>query len=181
MNQRASLSVVAFLLAAPSAVLAAQALHTVGGSSVKFEAAGPAGLKINGETSGVQTVERDGKFRITAPTTAFHTGIGLRDKHLRDYLESDKHGEAVLVVDRAKVTLPGTGKVEGVVAASLTLHGVTRPTNVTYTVQRSGAGYQVEGHFDVNILDYQIKKPCYLGVCVGDVVKVDATFAVQAD
>ncbi len=42
-------------------------------SAVKFEAAGPAGLKINGESSGVKATEADGKIKLTAPTTEFHT------------------------------------------------------------------------------------------------------------
>jgi polyisoprenoid-binding protein YceI len=162
-------------------VSAAAALHTVGTSSVKFEAVGPAGLKINGESAGVKTVDEAGKVKITAPTTGFHTGIGLRDKHLREYLESEKHSEAVLVVDRSKITLPASGKADGTVMGTLTLHGVTKPAKVTYHIVRDASDYRVEGETEVNILDYQIKKPCYLGVCVGDVVKIRADFTVQGE
>jgi polyisoprenoid-binding protein YceI len=181
MKMRRSLVLGAGLLALPLAVSAAATLHTVGESTVKFEAVGPAGLKINGESSGVKTVEDAGKVKITAPTTGFHTGIGLRDKHLRDYLESEKQPEAVLVVERSKITLPASGKADGSVVAALTLHGVTKPAKVAYHIARGASDYRVEGEFEVNILDYQIKKPCYLGVCVGDVVKVSAAFNVQGE
>ena len=162
-------------------VSASAALHTVGDSSVKFEAAGPAGMKINGTAAGVKTVEEGGKVKITAPTTDFHTGIGLRDKHLKEYLESEKQPEASLVVERSKITLPNSGKADGSVMGTLTLHGVTKPAKVSYHITRGASDYRVEGEIELNILDYQIKKPCYLGVCVGDVVKVSAEFNVQGD
>src|SRR6476660_868997 len=64
---------------------AAASLAAVGETSVKFEAIGPAGLKINGTSGGMKVTEQDGKVKITAPTSTFQTGIGLRDRHLRDY------------------------------------------------------------------------------------------------
>jgi polyisoprenoid-binding protein YceI len=171
----------AALASLPHVVGASAALHTVGESTVTFEAVGPAGLKINGASSGVRTVEEAGKVKITAPTTSFHTGIGLRDKHLRQYLESEKHTEAILVVDRSKITLPSSGKADGSVTGALTLHGVTQPAKVSYHITRGATDYRVEGDIEVNILEYQIKKPCYLGVCVGEVVKVRAEFTVQGE
>jgi polyisoprenoid-binding protein YceI len=181
MKNRGVLVLSIALAALPHALIASAPLHNVGDSSVKFEAIGPAGLKINGISSGLRTMEQDGKVTITAPTTDFHTGIGLRDKHLRDHLESDKHAKATLVVDRSKITLPGSGKAEGVLTGALTLHGVTKPAKVSYRIVRNGADYRVEGDVELNILDYQIKKPCYLGVCVADVVKVTAEFTVQGE
>src|SRR5262245_1539807 len=89
-----------------SGVSASAGLTSSGESNVKFEAQGPAGMKINGVSSGVRATEGDGKVKIVAPTTEFHTGIGLRDKHLKDYLESEKHPQATLVVDRSKIALP---------------------------------------------------------------------------
>lgn len=164
-----------------SVTSAAGSVTTVGDSTVKFEAVGPAGLKINGTGVGLKAVEADGKITLTAPTTELHTGIGLRDRHLREYLEVDKHSTAALVVERGKITLPPSGKADGTVPAFFTLHGVTKPIKVAYTITRGGADYHVEGTFDVNILEHGIKKPCYLGVCVRDVVKVAADFKVKSD
>jgi polyisoprenoid-binding protein YceI len=179
MKLRAVLGLATVALGVPHSVSATAELRAVGDSAVKFEAVGPAGLKINGVSSGVRTVEAEGKVKITAPTAAFQTGIGLRDKHLREYLETEKYGEATLVVERSKIDLPSSGTADGSVGGALTLHGVTRPTRVRYHITRTASDYRVVGDFEVNILDYQIKKPCYLGVCVGDVVKVAAEFTVQ--
>src|ERR1041384_2804930 len=160
---------------------ASAALSSTGESTLKFEADGPAGMKIPGTSGGVRATEADGKIKIVAPTTGFHTGIGLRDKHLREYLESEKHPEATLVLDRTKITLPAGAPAAGTTTADLTLHGVTHSAVVTYRIAKSGADYQVHGSVALRIGDFKIKKPCYLGVCVGDDVKVLADFVVRGD
>lgn len=172
-------SLASLLLAGATSAIAS--VSTVGASTVTFEAVGPAGLKINGSGGGLEAVEAADEITLSAPTTELHTGIGLRDRHLRDYLEVDKHREAVLVVARSKIAFPPSGKAAGSVPAVFTLHGVAKPVTVAYTLTRSGSGYRVEGTFDVNILDHGIKKPCYLGVCVKDIVKVAASFEIKAD
>ncbi len=169
------------LLALGTASLArAAGFGPVPESKVTFEAVGPAGLKINGATSGIRAVESDGKVTLTVPTGGFETGIGLRDKHLREYLEVEKHPSAQLVVDESKISLPdGAAPATGKIVAPLTLHGATNPTAIAYKIRRDGSAYSVEGEFEVNIQDFKIKKPCYLGVCVADRVKVAAKFTIQ--
>ncbi|HVU03635.1 MAG TPA: YceI family protein [Polyangiaceae bacterium] len=157
---------------------AAAALSVAGASSVHFQAVGPAGLKIDGSGAGVKATEADGKVTFTASTAELKTGIGLRDRHLREHIDAEKFPEAKLVVDRSKVSLPASGSAEGAIVTPLTFHGVTKPTKVSYKITKTGAGYHVEGSFDLNIIDHGVKKPCYLGVCVEDVVKVSAEFDV---
>ena len=171
-----ALSGLAFVLVA-SAVYAATS-PVVQQSAVKFEAAGPAGLKINGESSGVKASEADGKIKLTAPTTEFHTGIGLRDKHLREAIEGDKYPAATLLVEKSAIKLPESGAASGNASGALTLHGVTKTAPFKYTITKKGDSYQVHAEFSVTLQDYEIKKPCYLGVCVGDVVKVEADLTV---
>src|SRR5262245_57585107 len=168
------------LISASGLVFAGAGAPVVQSSTVKFEAVGPAGLKINGESGGLRASEADGKVKLTAPMTEFHTGIGLRDKHLRNALEADKHKDAVLVIDRSSIKLPQGGATSsGNASGDLTLHGVTKPAKFSYTITKSGDGYKVHADFQVNIIDYQIKKPCYLGVCVEDVVKVAADVTIN--
>src|SRR5262245_13747357 len=163
-----------------AAVTAGSAVSAVGESALKFEATGPAGLKINGESSGIRAAEADGKWRFTAPTTQFHTGIGLRDKHLREAIDSEKHPDTTLVVDKSAIKLPdGAAPTSGKATGSLTLHGVTRPTSFAYTITKKGDAYQVHGDLSVNIVEHSIKKPCYLGVCVNEVIKVTADLTVR--
>ena len=147
-------------------------------SAVKFEAAGPAGLKINGESSGIRASEADGKVTLIAPTTQFRTGIGLRDKHLKEAIEADKHPDATLVIEKSAIKLPESGSSTGTATGALTLHGVTKSAPFTYTITRKGDTFQVHAELSVTLADYHIKKPCYLGVCVGDVVKVATDLTV---
>jgi polyisoprenoid-binding protein YceI len=66
-----------------------------------------------------------------------------------------------------------------VVTGQFTLHGVTKPAKVSYRVTRKGESYAVQGDFTVDLQNFQIKKPCYLGVCVENEVKVSAEFVVH--
>jgi polyisoprenoid-binding protein YceI len=159
---------------------AADGYDVVGKPDLTFTAVGPGGLKINGTTVDLKTMDDGTSVVFKASLKDIKTGIGLRDKHLRDYLECDRYPDATLVVDRAKISMPkGAGPASGTVDGALTLHGVTHPARVSYRIAPEGSGFHVGGDLDVNILDYGIKKPCYLGVCTGDHVKVTADFTVQ--
>ncbi|HEX4474612.1 MAG TPA: YceI family protein [Polyangiaceae bacterium] len=164
------------------AVDAIAGLTAIGTGTVEFEAVGPAGMKIDGVSNGVTAAESAGQITITSPTTEFHTGIGLRDRHLKEYLESEKHPSAQLVIDRTKIALPqSSAPVASTLTAPLTLHGVTKPVTVAYRIVQDGSAYKVHGDVAFDLQDFEIKKPCYLGVCVGDHVKVKADFSVHAN
>ena len=76
--------------------------------------------------------------------------------------------------------MPEDGKKSsGSAPGKFRLHGVTRDVKVAYSAEKRGSDYSVEGHFQVNIIDHKIEKPCYLGVCVDTNVKVDAKFKLK--
>ena len=108
------------------------------------------------------------------------TGISLRNDHLREkYLEVDKGAgfdKAVLsdiTLNGFKAGLPdGKGSFSG----SLTLHGVKKTVTGPVEVRKAGAGLRVRASFPVNLPDYNIAEPRYLGVGVKDTVQVDVTF-----
>jgi len=52
------------------------------------------------------------------------------------------------------------------------MHGVTRPVRFRYRALRTGSDYHVQGLTQVDIRDFNVKVPCYLGVCVHPTVKV---------
>jgi polyisoprenoid-binding protein YceI len=169
------------LIACATLALPATAAFTSNGSgSLRFHAAGPAGLTIHGEGHGLGAKENDGRVEISAPVTSLETGISLRDDHLKRALEVKKYPEARLVFERAKLQLPADpGESTGTVEARLTLHGVTRPTRVTYRAKRSGSDYRVEGQFVIDVTQFAIEQPCYLGVCVDKTVKIEASLKLR--
>jgi polyisoprenoid-binding protein YceI len=179
MTRRSILVTIVFSILTFSLVASAR-LVSAGDVDVRFLALGPAGMKINGKSGELNVEEKDGKIVHTAPLTNLKTGIGLRDKHLRGYLETDKYPNATLVVDKSKLTLPEDNKTSrGSATGQFTLHGVTKPLKFSYRAKRTGSDYHVQGLADVDIRDHKVEVPCYLGVCVQPVVKLKIKYKLR--
>jgi len=108
------------------------------------------------------------------------TGIDLRNDHLREkYLEVDKgagYDQAVLsdvVLQGLDVDAPG-GK--GSFTGSLMLHGVKKTVTGPVEIRQAGTGWRVRASFPVNLPDYNIAEPRYLGVGVRNTVQVTVSF-----
>lgn len=180
MQRRSRVILTSIIAISGFALTASAALETAGNPEVQFMALGPAGMKINGTSSQLSATEKDGKLLFTAPLTNLKTGIGLRDKHLKGYLHVDSHPNAKLSVDRTKLKLPAEGaSVEGGATGEFTLNGVTKPLRFKYSAKRAGSDYVVSATTEVNIKDYNIEQPCYLGVCVDPNVKLKTSFKLH--
>lgn len=181
MNFRSLVIALSTCLALGTVAVAGDAKVTrIDKTEVKFLAVGPAGLKINGTGSDVNVDEQDGKYVLTTSLKDLKTGIGLRDQHLKKYIASDKHPQAKLVVAKDQIKLPEDNKEStGSAKGQLTLHGVTKPVAFNYKIKRTGSDYHVQAMFDVDITKHDIEKPCYLGVCVDQNVKVKVRLKVR--
>lgn len=130
---------------------------------VAFKAVGPGGLGIEGKGTDVSVKEQGDVIVATVGLGSLKTGIDLRDSHMKEkYLETQKYPSAVFTVDRAKVQSPGEGDVEG----KLQLHGVTKNVKVHYKATGSDKESTVTGTAHVNMKDFRIEVPSYLGVTV---------------
>lgn len=147
---------------------------------VKFTAKGPAGLKIEG-TGDNLTADDDGKrILLKASVQNLKTGIGLRDNHTRKYLEAEKFPEATLKVDRSALKFPeDQKKSEGDASGKFKLHGVEKDVSFHYTAERHGSDLIVNGSTKIDIRDYGIEKPCYLGVCTDTDVRIAVKFKLR--
>ncbi len=151
-----------------------------GDEEILFQATGAVGAKIRGEGAGLRAREKDGKLTISVPLTNLKTGIGLRDRHLRRYLETDKFPEATLEVERTTLKLPENDKsVNASRKGDFTLHGVTKPIKFHYQANRTGSDYHVQALATIDITDFGIEKPCYLRVCAGTQVKLKVKFKLR--
>jgi polyisoprenoid-binding protein YceI len=166
------------VLGASTAVHAA--LSSAGDTHVAFEATGPAGLKIDGTTADLSVAEADGNVVVTVPLANLSTGISLRDHHMREkYLEVPKYPTAVLTVPKSALKVPAAGSpVDADVPGSLALHGQTRPVSVHYTAKSDGTSTTAQGKFRLNMTEFGIVVPVYLGVTVKPDVDVSAGFRV---
>ncbi|HEX9619557.1 MAG TPA: YceI family protein [Polyangiaceae bacterium] len=169
-----SLSIIAF------AFVAAAKLEVIGKSEVRFQAVGPAGLKINGSAPSLTSKEDGESLVLTAPADRLETGIGLRDRHLKKYINAEKHREITFKVKKSSLKVPDDGKeVSSKAKGSLTLNGQTKPTSFAYKAKRTGSDIHVQGLGDLDIRNFGIEVPCYLGVCVDPIVKLKVGFKLR--
>jgi polyisoprenoid-binding protein YceI len=173
-----SASLLGSLLTASALVFAALSAPT--DVHIGFEASGPAGMKIDGTTTDLKVSEDGGNVVIEVPLANLSTGIALRDHHMKEkYLEVAKFGSTTLVVAKGALKLPAGGeRSEGDAPGTLTLHGQTHPVSVHYDAKGDGSGFAAHGKFRVNMNDFGITVPTYLGVTVKPDVDVTASFHV---
>lgn len=178
---RSKLTFAAIIAAGLGLTAAAQARWVDAGDvDVGFLARGPAGMKINGSAPELKAQEKDGKLTVTVPLGNLETGMKLRNKHLRGYLETDKYPDATLSVKRAKLKEPANDEtVSSSATGEFTLHGVTKSVKFNYRVKRTGSDYHVQGLASVDIRDFNVEVPCYLGVCVDPTVKLKVKFKLR--
>lgn len=171
---------VAALCATTLVVTADAAFTLIDTPKVEFLATATAGLKISGQSADLTAAENNGILTLTAALTDLKTGIGLRDHHLRKYLETEKYPAATLIVDRAVLTIPDDGQVAAARASGqFTIHGVTKPMTFEYQAKRMGSDFLVQGKLMINLADFKVEQPCFLGVCVDNNVKVKTTFKLR--
>lgn len=93
------------------------------------------------------------------------TGIDLRDEHFWKHLNSSKHPRATMTEVQGQ---NGTAK------GMLEVNGVKKPITMKY-VEKDG---HIHTNFTVKASDYNLPKAKYLGVGVGDEIKVEAIHPV---
>ena len=165
------------LAVATFSLVADAKLSKGGGASTTFKAAGPAGLSIEGVTSDMSIADDGTSVTITVPLANLKTGIELRDKHTKDAIEADKYPTTTLTVARAALKFPGSGaESSGDAHGQLALHGQTRDVTFHYTAKQSGDGISVKASARINVDDFGVKRPSYLGVTVKPEVDVTTAF-----
>jgi polyisoprenoid-binding protein YceI len=152
----------------------AEAKLAASGGDVSFTAVGPGGLKIVGTTKELAVKEDGATVTVVVPLGNIDTGIGLRNRHMREkYLEVDKYPTAELSVNRSDLKF-----VDGSASASGTMkiHGQSKPVTFTYTAKKNGSSFAIDGAVHLNMKEFGIEVPSYLGVTVKPEVDVTAKF-----
>ena len=110
------------------------------------------------------------------------SGISLRNEHLREtYLEVDRGAgfdQAIVTAIDLKGLNPDTPQGKGSFTGSLRLHGVTRTVAGAVDVRPAGGGLRVKASFPLNLSDYSIAPPRYLGIGVKETLQIQVAFAV---
>jgi polyisoprenoid-binding protein YceI len=152
-----------------------------GRSSVTVVARGPGGLRIEGKGSEVAFEEDGSALTFRVPLAPLDTGIGLRDLEMREMLEAEKYPAAVLRVPKASLTFPGEDHAaEETVDGELTLHGQSRPVKVHYRAELARSEItKVRGSLQLDIRDFDVKAPSYLGITIAPKIEVKVELSVK--
>ncbi len=180
LNQR-GLSLLGCSLLLTTGGLVKAAISNPAGAAVLVSVRGTAGLNIEGTTHELGLAERDGDLVFRVPLAGLDTGIGLRNRHMRGYLDVMHFPEAELRVPRKAVAFPTPGApIEAEAQGTLTLHGISKPCSIRYRVEQARPGeYRVHGTTRIDIRDFGIEVPTYLGVGVEPNVGIQVDFSVH--
>ena len=149
--------------------------------NVEFSATGkPSMLKIHGESKAltgqfaIQGVDVSGDLQVLLD--GFTTGMSVRDNHLKEKIfEVKKFDKATLKI--TKLTLPnaqaGTYKALDF-SGKLNFHGVDKDVTGKVDVTTSTSSLQFDATLEVNLTDFQIAPPEFMGMTIQDKVKIEA-------
>jgi polyisoprenoid-binding protein YceI len=151
-------------LAFASTALAGTALE--GKPKVSFFATGSPGfMSIEGVSSAVTLADDGTRLTFTVPMSTVDSGIALRDEHMnKNYVQIDQFPNAVIDFAKGDVTWPTDGSATGTVAANFTIHGITQPATVGYTISKTKTGYRVKARFDYDVSKHGITIEPYMGI-----------------
>lgn len=152
-----------------------------GGSNVSFRATGPAGMKFDGRTNELAVSEDGGAVVVAVPLSGLSTGIALRDKHMKEkYLEVPAYPKAELRVPRASLKVPADGaESAGDATGRVDLHGKSKTLPFHYVAKREGDQIKVSGSMRLNMKEFGIEVPSYLGVTVKPEVDITVRFETK--
>ncbi|HET9156119.1 MAG TPA: YceI family protein [Myxococcaceae bacterium] len=150
------------------------AIGSPSGTELLVSMHGTAGLHIEGKSQQLSLSEQQGELHFDVPLSSVDTGIGLRNRHMLGYLDATHHPEAELQIARAAIKFPPPGQsVESDAQGTLSLHGVSRPCSVHYRVEQTRPGeYRVHGTTGIDVRDFGVEAPSYLGVHVDPAVTI---------
>lgn len=152
---------------------------------VEFHAVGrPSMIKVNGEGKGPEgSLTIDGakvSGDLTFDMTSLSSGIGMRDDHMKTkYLEVGKYPKAKLHL--TEVALPSKWSAKTPAAkdipfkGELTLHGQTKPVAGKFDLGGDASKINAKANFEINIAEFGIDIPKYLGITIKNEVPVELT------
>ena len=183
---------VLFLLVLSFSISSAQGLTLEAAKGkTQFLAVGrPSALKISGTgigpTGDMNFTKGEGQVLLNGEASmdlsSFDTGISMRDRHMKEkYLEVGKFKRATLKFVNAKLPadiLQKGGEIQ--VPATLNLHGLEKPVQVTMTFKSAGDKILSSSRFKLKLSEYAIEIPTFSGITVADEVEITADTEVQA-
>jgi polyisoprenoid-binding protein YceI len=149
-------------------------------AKVSFAVKGPFGT-VHGDFTGLKATIQFNEHDLAASSVTasidpktVSTGIGLRNKHLRneeEYLNTDKYPAITFHSKKIEKTANGFSA-----HGELTLKGVTKPVEIPFTFTPNGDAGIFKGQFTIQRTDYNIGKP---GGSTGEAVTITLEVPVK--
>jgi hypothetical protein len=152
------------LLSALGAMPALAGVAVEGKPKISFFATGSPGfMSIEGVTNTIAVADDGTTLTFKVPMSTVDSGITLRDEN-KNYVQIDQFPDAVLTLPKASVTWPADGSFQGTGEGTFTIHGVTQPTTVGYTISKTKTGWRVKARFDYDTSKHGITIEPYMGI-----------------
>ncbi|NER13444.1 YceI family protein [Leptobacterium flavescens] len=108
---------------------------------------------------------------------AFVFEKSLMEEHFNEsYIESDIYPKATFQGQIQDFDPSINGEQTRIVKGQLTIHGVTRETEIKTKIEKTGRTYVLSGDFELRIKDYEIKVPPILARNIAKTISVTFSF-----
>jgi len=135
-------------------------------------------LFLEGEGLDGETDLAASKFYFEVDLASLDTGIGLRNRHMRDnYLETDAYPFASMEGRVVRLVEPARGQYRATVQGTFSIHGIQREREIECTGTRvEGEGLRVRCAFEVSLPDHEIPIPKLMFMKINEVMELDLDF-----
>lgn len=119
------------------------------------------------------------ELHLEVDLASLETGIGLRDRHMRDrYLEVSRYPFAVYHGRILRAEPEGGDSWRVTARGELEIHGVVRPRDLTCRVEVRGQGYRARCAFEVLLSDHRIEIPKVMFLKLANEISLELDFSV---
>jgi polyisoprenoid-binding protein YceI len=135
---------------------------------------------LDGEPLSATTGGDDTELYFEVDLASLDTGIGLRDRHMRDdYLEVKRYPYASFKGKITHTEVSGSGGAHVTAAGTFTVHGVSMEREIACDVTPTGPGYRTTCGFPVLLSDHRIDIPKVMFLKLSNEIQVDVQFTVS--
>lgn len=120
-----------------------------------------------GKVTGSIGVEGAVNGTVAIDAASFDSGIGKRDEHIREILQTGKYPTIEFAVTLVEPVTPGdVASYAGskTVRGNLTVRGVTKEVSIPVTVKAEGESFIIDGAVEVKYTDFGIEPPTFAGI-----------------
>ena len=116
---------------------------------------------------------------IEVDLASLDTGIGLRNRHMRDnYLEVKKYPYATYKGRIGEIVRAADGGFRVTADGTFSVHGVDREARIPCNVTVAGAGYHAKCSFALLLSDHHIDIPSFMFLKLNNQIQLDLDFTV---